>query len=121
VRFLKGESKSRAALSPSVLSEARVALRANLGRPSQHALGFIMKRLFEVGEDGLAIVFETYMLKKSIAQRDLVHLLFTFSGNDPTDALTDDLKNYPGKIEQHSINVRIKDHQDFIKVIYDNV
>lgn len=121
VRFLKGESKSRATLSPSVLAEARVALRANLGRPSQHALGFIMKRLFELGEEGLAIIFETYMLKRSIAQKDLVHLLFTFSGNDPITALTDDLKNYPGKIEQHSINVRINDHQEFIRLIYDKV
>lgn len=121
IRFLKGESKSRAALSPSVLSEARQALKANLGRPSQHALGFIMKRLFEMGDDALAIIFETYMLKKSIAPNNLVHLLFTFSGNDPKDALTEDLQKYSGKIEQHSINVRIKDHQEFIKVIYDKI
>jgi hypothetical protein len=42
VRFLKGESKSRANLGAGVIAEAREMLAANDGRPSQHALGYIM-------------------------------------------------------------------------------
>lgn len=118
IRFLKGESKSRAALSPGVIAEARKALKANKGRPSQHAMGFVMHRLLETGRKDLALIFEDYLLLKSIADDDLAHLLFGLSGNDAAAALEADLKSYSGKIEQHSVNVCIEDHQDFIASVY---
>ena len=118
VRFLKGESKSRAALSPNVVAEARKALRANEGRPSQHAMGFVMHRLLETGRKDLALIFEDHLLLKTIADEDLVHLLFGLSGNDASAALKADLEAYSGKIEQHSVNFRIEDHQDFIASVY---
>ncbi len=118
VCFLKGESKSRAALTPAVLAEARKALKANTGRPSQHAMAFVMHRLLETGKKDLALIFEDYLLNKSIADEDLVHLLFSLSGNDASAALQADLEAYSGKIEQHSVSVRIKDHQAFIASVY---
>lgn len=118
VRFLKGESKSRASLSPGVVAEARKALRANKGRPSQHAMAFVMRRLAELGQEQLSIIFEDYLLEKTIAEDDLVHLLFGLSGNDASAALQTDLEDYGGKIEQHSVNLRITDHQAFIASIY---
>lgn len=121
VRFLKGESKSRSRLTPSVVSEAREMLLANDGRPSQHALGFISHRLFELGEDKLAIMFEDYMLLRPIPSRQMVHLLFTFSGNDAGTALKADLQACSGEIEQHAISLRISDHQTFIAAIYDRL
>lgn len=119
VRFLKGESKSRAALSPGVVTEARKALRANKGRPSQHTMGFVMHRLLETGRKDLALIFEEHLLLKTIADEDLVHLLFGLSGNDASEALNADLEAYTGKIEQHSVNFRIEDHQDFIASVYE--
>ena len=118
IRFLKGESKSRVALSPSVVTEAREALTANQGRPSQHAMSFIMHRLLDVGKKDLALIFEEYLLNKSIADRNMVHLLFGLSGNDASTALQDDLKTYSGEIEQHAINFRIADHSEFIASVY---
>jgi hypothetical protein len=118
VRFLKGESKSRAALTPSVVAEARKALKANNGSPSQHTMAFVMHRLFETGREELGLIFEDHLVLKTIAAADLVHLLFGLSGNDASLALQSDLKEYSGKIEQHSVNFRIEDHQDFIASVY---
>ena len=118
VRFLKGESKSRVSLSPTVVAEARAALKTNQGRLSQHALAFMADRLRETGEEHLALLFEEVLVNKNIATEDLVHLLFGLSGNDASAALEADLKAYTGKIEQHAVNLRIDDHQEFISSMY---
>lgn len=118
VRFLKGESKSRASLTPKVVAEARAALKANYGLPSQHAMAFVMHRLFDEGNHALAVLFERYLLEKTIALEDMVHLLFTLSGNDGSGSLQADLKAVTGKIEQHAVNLRITDHQQFVASIY---
>lgn len=118
VRFLKGESKSWASLTPAVVAEARNALKANNGRPSQHAMAFVMHRLLETGKRDLALIFEDHLLLKSIVAEDLVHLLFGLSGNDASPALQADLEAYSGKIEQHSVSFRIEDHQAFIASVY---
>jgi hypothetical protein len=118
VRFLKGESKSRVNLTPSVVGEARTALVANKGRPSEHAMAFVKNRLFELGDDALALIFEEYLLEKSIPINAIVHLLFTLSGNDASAALRSDLTTFTGHIEQHAVNLRITDHQDFIGSLY---
>lgn len=121
VRFLKGESKSRVSLTPSVVAEARAALKANDGRPSEHAMGFVMKILFDRGEDKLALIFEEYMLVKSIAADQLLHLTFILSGNDASNALTSDLKECNETIEQHAISLRIPDHKDFVAAVFNRV
>jgi hypothetical protein len=118
VRFLKGESKSRAALTPTVVAEAREALNANHGLPSQHAMTFVMQRLFDIGNDALALIFEEFLIDKTIPARDMVHLLFTFSGNDGSATLAGDLRSAVGNIEQHAVNFQINDHQDFIASVY---
>lgn len=121
VRFLKGESKSRASLTAAVVAEARELLAANDGRPSQHALGYIKHRLFELQQDELAIVFEEFMLLKPIPTAGVVHLLFTLSGNDASGALTADLKACSSEIEQHAITLRIPDHQKFIASVFERL
>jgi hypothetical protein len=118
VRFLKGESKSRVALTPAVVAEARDALKSHHGRPSQHAMAFVMQRLFDQGDSATAQIFEEYLLEKTIPVQDLIHLMFALSGNDASEQLKSDLKGYSGNIEQHAVNLRIKDHQKFISSIY---
>lgn len=121
VRFLKGESKSRGRLSPGVVAEAREMLAANDGRPSQHALIFIMHRLFDLQQNDLALVLEEFLLRKPIPTPQLVHLFFAFSGNDASNALAADLKGCSAEIEQHSVALRIADHQKFIAAVYDRL
>ena len=45
-------------------------------------------------------------------------MLFTLSGNAPPSAQKEDLDASSGDRRQHSINLRIEDHQAFIEAIY---
>lgn len=121
VKFLKGEAKSRASLVTSVVSEARKSLKKNGGRPSPHALSFVADRLYEQGNVKLADGIDVAMYKTGIPLKDVEHLLFTFSGNDPTNFLESDLKKYGGKIQQHAIGLRIVKHGTFVKKVFAKV
>ena len=118
IRFLKAESKSRMSLKAKVVSEARAALNANGGRPSAHAMLFIAKRLEEIGESALSSIFLDYALKNQMQETQLVHLVFTLSGNDCTELLRNDLEAYAGTVQQQAVGLVISDHQDFILGIY---
>lgn len=118
VRFLKAESKSRATLAANVVVEARAALNENGGRPSAHAMIFIARRLDELNQPQLSAIFLEYSVQRQIENAQLVHLLFTFSGNDSTALLRNDLVNCIGPIQQQSVGIVVTDHKDFILAIY---
>lgn len=121
VKFLKGEVKSRAALSKKTVDEARTALASNNGRPTPHALAFVADRLFETGETALAEVIDGFQLKARIDIKQLSHLMFMFTGNNPSKLLTANLNAYSGKIPQHAVGLRVSTHQAFIKQVFDKV
>ena len=118
IRFLKAESKSRAVLANGVVQEARAALNNNGGRPSAHALLFIARRLDEIGQPDLSAVFLEHAIRQQIEEAQLVHLIFTFSGNDSTELLRRDLGTYAGPIQQQAVGLVVTDHQEFILAIY---
>jgi hypothetical protein len=120
-RFLKGEVKSRASLGKKTVTDARAALLSSHGRPTPHALAFISDRLFETGETDLSDLIDKYSLKKRIKIDQLSHLMFMFTGNNPSALLAADLTAYTGKIPQQSIGLRVATHQNFIKQIFDKV
>ncbi len=117
-RFLKAESKSRGALSSTVVQEARAALQSNSGRPSAYAMLYVARRLDENGQSSLSLIFLDYTKNRSIDDAQLVHVLFTLSGNDSTEFLSNDLQSCISAIEQHAVGLVINDHADFIQAIY---
>jgi hypothetical protein len=119
LRFLKAEAKSRASLKTRTVEEARAALNKDGGLPSPHALGFLAERLHEIGNEELGDLIDEIQLKTQIKRAQVEHLLFTFSGNAPKEFLVADLKSYKGKIQQNSVGLRVKEHQDFIAKVYD--
>lgn len=121
LRFLKAESKSRAALAAAVVAEAREALEKDGGLPSPHALAFISDRLMEMEEEELANAIDDALLKHGIAPNTVRHLLFTFSGNDPSDHLRASLQAYAGPIGQNGVGVCVTGHVDFVANVYDRV
>jgi hypothetical protein len=121
IKFLKGEAKSNVSLSTTTVTKARKALRHNNGRPTAHALSFLADRLHESGEHDLADRIDDAQLLHSIELNQLAHLMFTFSENDPSKVLRADLTGYSGKIEQHSVGIRVKNHQAFIKSVFEKV
>lgn len=118
VKFLKAEAKSRARLSTDVVTEARQALKSNNGRPSAHAMLYLARRLDEIGRQDLSAIFLQYALRSPIEDGQLVHVLFTFTGNDSSGFLRTDLTAHTGTIEQHAVGLVVRDHQDFILAIY---
>ena len=121
VKFLKGEVKSRATLGKQTVDEARTALTSSNGRPTPHALAFVADRLFETGETALAEAIDEYQLKQRIEIKQLSHLMFMFTGNNPTNLLTANLIAYTGTIRQIAIGLRVSTHQAFIKDVYEKV
>ena len=119
--FLKGEVKSRVALSKGVISEARKALRQDNNRPSPHALSVIVDRLHELGKTDLANAIDDLQLKQGIKLSQIEHLLFAVSENDPSGLLKNDLLAYKGQVHQHSVGLQIQGHQKFISDVYDAV
>lgn len=121
VNFLKGEVKSRAKLTKKTVDKARKALTSNNGRPTPHALAFVADRLYETGQIELSDLIDQYQLKFRIGLKQLMHMMFMFTGNNPCNLLTDNLRAYTGKISQHAIGLRVTSHQAFIKQIFEKV
>jgi hypothetical protein len=118
VRFLKGEAKSRAELSAGVIANARTELNKQNGRPSPHAMLYLARRLDELNQLELSLVFLEHERRIPITDAQLVHVIFTFSGNDSTQLLKDDLQACVSAIEQHAVGLIIPDHPDLIRGIY---
>ena len=122
VEFLKGEVKSSVALTAAIVAKARKALRKDHSRPSPHALSFMADRLFEIGKKDLVDLIDVAQLKRGIKLRQVSHLVFTFTGNDGTQLLRDDLNAYAGQVRQLAVALIVKDgHQKFIKDVYQRV
>jgi hypothetical protein len=123
IRLLKGESKSRMALAKDAISDARKALKRDGGRPTPISLTFIADRLIERGgaEKTLGQTLKDEVAKKSLPKSHIKHVLFTLSGNIPTQHLKDDLNAADAGREHRTINIQITGHQDFIKEIYEGI
>ena len=121
LEFLKGEIKSRATLTTTVLSEARAALRKDNNRPSPHGLSYIADRLFELGKTDAVNAIDDAQFKNGIKLSQIEHLVFAFSGNDPLQLLKSNLLAYKGKVRQSAVGLWIATHQAFIKAVYEKV
>lgn len=115
--LVKGEAKSRVKLAASVVVTARKALCSNKGYPSAHAMSFLADRFFEHGDTQMADLLDNAQLKKRVPLSRVTHLLFTFSGNDPTGILHTNLSNYPDNIRQMYVGLQVVKHQEFIKSV----
>ena len=116
--FLKGEAKSRASLSKSVVTEASTALARDDGRPTRHSVLFVADRLYDEGRDELAQDLEEAVLQ-GFREVRVEHLLFVFTGTAPEALLLDHLKpNASRGRPRYAVGVHVTDHGDFIEHLY---
>jgi hypothetical protein len=119
--MLKGESKSRAALSTTVLDKAGSALDSDRGRPSRHSVLFVAERLREIGNDDLAEELEEAVLR-SFRGTPVAHMLFVLTGSPPKNLLKTHLKSVARRRQvRHAVGVRISDHGKFIDILFEGL
>jgi hypothetical protein len=121
LQILKAEVKSRSAMPTAVIEAARIALSANGELPSAHAVSFVADRLDEAGEKALKDALDDAQLKDGIRVSQVTHMLFTFSGSNPSNLLKTNLTAYTGLVPQHYIALQVKAHQAFIKAVFSSV
>lgn len=121
LRILKSEAKSYATLTGAIVTKAREALDKDQGLPSNHAISFIADRAFELGLPDLADAIDKAQLLTGIPPQSVSHLLFTFSGNNPTNLLTASLRAYAGPIPQYAVGLRVTTHGTFVGAVYQMV
>ncbi len=119
LRFIKTEAKSRIALEKNVVKKARLALDADFSRPAPHALAFVAERLRESGQEYLADKIELVQLKQGISLKQVEHLLFTFSGNNPKNIQRSSLRKYKGRVKQHAVGLFVKSHKEFVHNVFE--
>lgn len=119
--FLKGESKSGAAMGNAVIANARTALASADQRPTPHALSFMAEKYLDAGDEHRCNLIEDATLDTGVALHQVEHLLFTFTGNAAAGLLTTHLETYAGGVHQSAVNFRIDTHQDFIRDVFEMV
>jgi hypothetical protein len=121
LRLLKGESKSRIVLGRGTITAAREALNRDDGRCTPASLLFIVDRLMDRGgnQETLGKVIRAEVANRALPPSRIRHALFTVSGNAPPQALADDFEALGQERRQFVVNLRIEDHQDFVKKIYE--
>jgi hypothetical protein len=121
LHLMKGEAKSRQNLGRRTIEEARAALSKDNGRPTPCSLLFVADRLLDMeGEDSeLGRQLRNEVAMRAVPARNIDHVLFTLSGNAPPAALAEDLRQSDEEHPQTVINMRVEDHQEFIRAVYE--
>jgi len=121
LKLLKGESKSRATLAKTAITEGREVLNRDDGRCTPESLLFVADRLLE-SPDGadqeLGRALRDEVGNKSMPAGRIEHMLFTFSGNAPPASFKEDLEAASADRDQYNINLRIVDHGTFIGGVF---
>lgn len=121
LHLLKGESKSRAKLGKTTITQAREALERDHGRCTPSSLLFIADRLMDRDGDDEALgkIIRAEVARKALPPSRIDHAMFTMSGNGAPDALSKDYEALDQKRKQHVINLHVEDHQEFIATMYE--
>ena len=118
IRVLKGECKSRAVFGKGVVDEAVMSLDIHDGRPNPSTLAFIAKRLYEEKRDDEANVFRDLQCGGTIAAKNVTHMIFALSGNDPSKHLANGPKSKHSGIKRENAAILVSDHAAFIDAVY---
>ena len=121
LRITKAEAKSRATLGDETVKVAREGLARNNEFPSPHSLTQFAERLLQTEDSHIGEAVLTMQLSDGVRPDRVGHLMFLFTGSDPSAHVAADLKTYSGPVSQLTVTLRVKGHQKFIKDAYDGV
>lgn len=121
IRILKGEAKSARRLSSTTVTEARRKLDENHGQPSPHSLVFIARMLIgdkDTSRNNTGKDILRWMSDEAMPKRKVTHLLFTLCSNQVKNIIRKDIDAADSGRKQFSVNLRIKEHQEFVSDVY---
>ncbi len=117
-KVLKAEAKSRAALAGAVIEQARDGLGKYRGRPNPSTLAFIEYLLRKEDRDAEAEIFKS-LQQSTIRARDVAHLIFTLSGNNPSTLLASQADPIQRGISLQLCGCRVADHGAFVASVFE--
>jgi HamA len=117
---LKAESKARAKLNKTVITDALSGLSKHNGRPNPHSLAFIVSRLREQGRDADAEVV-TQLFEPGVPSSRLQHLVFTTSGNDPATLLRKSAKASNTGIVCDFVGLHVSEYFELIRRVFETL
>jgi hypothetical protein len=121
LHITKAEAKSRARLGDGTVKDARQGLARNGEYPSPHSLTQFAERLLPTADSQIGEAVLTMQLSDGVRPDHVSHLMFLFTGSDPSAFVAADLQAYSGPVLQLTVTLRVKGHQKFIKDVYDRV
>ena len=105
----------------ATLDTARTGLDRNGEMPSPHSLTQFAERLLASATPDLGEAVLHLQLTTGLRPAHVKHLMFLFTGGDPSAHVTADLTAYQGEIPQRTITLRVREHQKFIKDAFEKV
>lgn len=121
LRIAKAEAKSRVRVDEKTVKAAREGLARNDELPSPHSLTQFAERLLLTADSPIGEAVLEMQLSDGVRPNRVTHLMFLFTGGDPSTYVAADLDAYSGSVPQLAITLRVKGHQKFIKDAYDQV
>lgn len=115
----KVEAKSGKRISKKVVADARAGLERCDGLPAPQSLSQFAERLRRASEESLADAVLRIQLVDGIRPENVTHVMFLFTGSDPTDFVEGDLGSYTGSIQQLTMTLRVAAHPKFISDVYE--
>lgn len=119
LHITKAEAKSRATLGDNTVKEAREGLARNDELPSPHSLTQFAERLLATTDSNIGAAVLDMQLLDGIRPDRVGHLMFLFTGGDPSVHVAADLTSYSGPVPQLTVTLRAQGHQKFIKDAYE--
>jgi hypothetical protein len=120
-RITKAEAKSRVTVGEGTVKAAREGLARNGELPSPHSLTQFAERLLPTADSHIGEAVLAMQLSDGVRPDRVGHLMFLFTGSDPSTHVAADLKAYSGSVQQLTITLRVRGHQKFIKDAYEEV
>ncbi|MEC3853983.1 hypothetical protein [Paenarthrobacter ureafaciens] len=119
--LVKAEAKSGVAIGETTVMAAREGLARNEEMPSPHSLSQFATRLLPTPDHEIGEAVIDLQMTDGVRPQQVGHVMFLFTGGDPSVHVKKDLDGYRGTIRQRSVTLRVRDHQRFINEAYDAV
>jgi hypothetical protein len=119
LRITKAEAKSRATLGSATVKSAREGLARNDELPSPHSLTQFAERLLPTADGDVGEAVLRLQMSEGVRPDRVDHLMFLFTGSDPTTHVEADLTAYAGAVPQLAVTLRVVGHQEFIRQVYE--